>query len=395
MKLENMNSKEPLIREFYTWLFEDCRVIDKSVNLQSEIDLSLAHDYIDANIYFPGQIANLLETKPMKRLGRISQLALANDIFPNLYHSRLEHSKGVYNRKLEEMLYNFQNPTWRKYIEDNNLRIFLLGDLIKMLCHDIGHLPLSHVMERQLFSIHGAHEVIGERIVLEDPEINAVLLSISPDLPSVMKELYDKNILNFKVHDESNYDVDRFDYLSRDNLYLGTPEHLPFAQYTTISGIDVYDYSSLQDIEHFLELRESGYKKIYATPDVQVREGSISIFFDAFCSSDSISGKNLRSFIEKFKNHDMETIDLSEYLEWDDIKLYSEILDIVEHHENANVRSLAIMTIPEMSAFLNMIYSHLQIHNRKNYYSQDDKEFLKKVKYFITSQSESAKNLRN
>ena len=35
------------------------------------------------------------ETKAMKRLGRISQLGLAINNFPNLYHSRLEHSNGV------------------------------------------------------------------------------------------------------------------------------------------------------------------------------------------------------------------------------------------------------------------------------------------------------------
>ena len=42
---------------------------------------------------------------------------------PNIYHSRLEHSKGVYNRKLEEFLYHFQDSNWRKYIDENNLKL--------------------------------------------------------------------------------------------------------------------------------------------------------------------------------------------------------------------------------------------------------------------------------
>ena len=152
INLEDINTKENLIQDFYRWLFDNNNVVDKSVILEKEVDFSLAPYYTDPYIYYPKQIANFFNTKAMQRLGRVSQLALANDIYPNIYHSRLEHSKGVYNRKLEEFLYHFQDSNWRKYIDENHLKLYLLADLIKMAGHDIGHLPLSHLMETEILS---------------------------------------------------------------------------------------------------------------------------------------------------------------------------------------------------------------------------------------------------
>ena len=91
-----------------------------------------------------------------------------------------------------------------------------------------------------------------------------------------------------------------------------------------------------------------------------------------------------------------ELIDLDKLLEWDDIKLYSEIINIAETHPDSNVRDLATMTIPNMEAFLNMIYSHLDLKNRsKQDLSTQDLRFLQKVKSLIVSNSNLGKNLRN
>lgn len=90
MNLENLETKEPLIKDFFTWLFDDERIINQDVSLEKEMDLTLAHDYIDANIYYPKQISDFFSTKAMKRLGRISQLDLVIDQYPNTYHNRLD-----------------------------------------------------------------------------------------------------------------------------------------------------------------------------------------------------------------------------------------------------------------------------------------------------------------
>lgn len=421
INLEDIDTKENLIQDFYIWLLDDKNIIDKSVNLEKEVDISLAPYYTDTYIYYPKQIANFFNTKAMQRLGRVSQLALANDIYPNIYHSRLEHSKGVYNRKLEEFLYHFQDSNWRKYIEENHLKLYLLADLIKMAGHDIGHLPLSHLMETEILSYRGAHEDLGKRIMLEDPEIQNVLLKISPKLPDILNDLYNKHIMNFKEHDESSFDVDRCDYVSRDYLYFGLPIHLPYSHYESISieldsngkpienndgsiktlynskqKIDVYDEKQLSIIERLLEKRLEGYRLIYSDPLVFAHEKTINAFFNAFKSKSKYFDSDLKTLISDFKDKGIDKIDLDKLLEWDDIKLYSEIINIAENHPDSNVRILATMTIPNMEAFLNMIYSHLDLKNRsKQDLNTQDLRFLQKVKSLIISNSNLGKNLKN
>ena len=99
-----------------------------------------------------------------------------------------------------------QKPTYKSksypmknYIEKHNLKLYLLADLIKMAGHDIGHLPLSHAMEEQIYSSHGAHEILGQRIILEESEIQEILTSISPDLPKILKELYEKHGQDYEI----------------------------------------------------------------------------------------------------------------------------------------------------------------------------------------------------
>lgn len=420
MNLEILETKELIIKDFFTWLFDDERIIDKDVTLESEIDFTLAPYYMDPNIYYPKQLSNFFNTKAMQRLSRISQLDLAIDVFPNVYHNRLQHSKGTYYRKLEEMLHNFQNDSWKEYIEKNKMKLYLLAELIKVAGHDIGHLPLSHALEEVVFSCHDAHETLGKRIMLENTEIQEILISISPELPNTLHDLYEKHVLNFKEHDESSYDVDRFDYILRDNLYAGFPVYVPYSHYETISvstnefglpktnidgsispckhsnfTIDVYPHSALRNIETLLETRENGYKKIYFSSTTHIREHSIDALFRAYLPSFSQSGKELKDFINSLHSYDINTIDLSSFLEWDDIKFYSQILDIAEKHEDPNIRLLATMTIPNMKAFLTMIYSHLNIYDKGQLYSNEDKKFLRKIKSLIQGKDLLSQNLRD
>lgn len=114
LRLENVENKKQAFQIFFMWLFDDDRIIDKSIVLYDEIDFALCSSYCDPNIYYPAQIKRFFDTQAMNRLSRISQLGLAINNHPNLYHSRLEHSKGVYYRKVEEFFYNFQDSSWKK-----------------------------------------------------------------------------------------------------------------------------------------------------------------------------------------------------------------------------------------------------------------------------------------
>ena len=47
------------------------------------------------------RVRALLDTAPLRRLARISQLGLVSLVYPGAVHSRLEHSLGVYRLALE------------------------------------------------------------------------------------------------------------------------------------------------------------------------------------------------------------------------------------------------------------------------------------------------------
>lgn len=162
--LKECKTKDKVIKDFFIWLFDK-----KDIDLHSEIDLSLATDYYDSNIYYPDEFNQFFQTEAMQRLGKISQLGSSISKNPNSYHNRLEHSKGTYNRKLEELIVQLQDEDYKKYIEDNNLKIYLIAELIKAAGHDIGHLPLSHIIETKVIGKREFHEDIGKRILLENP----------------------------------------------------------------------------------------------------------------------------------------------------------------------------------------------------------------------------------
>lgn len=165
-KLENIQDKKKIVEQFFKWVFDK-----ENIELVEEIDLSLAGYYYDPNIYYTKEIAAFFDTQAMKRLGKVSQLGLMVSENPNCYHSRLEHSKGTYNRKLEELIYLTSDERYKMFIEQNNLKPYLIAELIKEAAHDIGHLPLSHIMEIKVVGRREFHEDIGKRILLEDKEI--------------------------------------------------------------------------------------------------------------------------------------------------------------------------------------------------------------------------------
>ena len=420
LRIEEITNKGTIFEKFFTWLFDDDRILDKSIELDKEIDMSLCSSYQDPYIYYPKQIKAFFETPAMKRLGRISQLDLTINDNQNAFHNRLEHSKGTYSKKLEELFYNYQNPNWKKYIEDNNLKLYLIAELIKMAGHDIGHTPLSHAIERETLGRKGLHEEIGQRIMLENPEIQQTLSKISPELPQILSDLYNNDILNFQEHDESNYDVDRLDYLNRDSLYLGDKIYLPVQHYSTVnvekdknglpkinqdfsisetttgnSFIDVYDYSALSEIEKTFSLRLSRYSNKYMPQTVTSLEKTIPILLQYISDSESDIGKDLAQYLSHLSNASVQDIDLDEFTSWDEIKFNTSLLNIAEKHPDSNIRDMAAMLIPQMHAFLNLIYSHLDMHNKTKKFSESELELLRKIKQLIKGDGELSKNLRN
>lgn len=125
----------------------------------------------------------------------------------------------------------------------------------------------------------------------------------------------------------------------------------------------------------------------------QASECVMNIFFKQFLASNSKCGNNLRSFLDSFNSTDVKNISIEEFIKWDDIAVYRELLDIAQHHEDENIRKLATLIIPRIDTFLNLLYSMIGCKEGK--YSKEDAEFLTELKSIIRGNSELIADLSN
>lgn len=414
--LNNVRNKKRIVEKFFKWVFDR-----ENVELEQEVDITLVADYYDPNIYYPKEIAAFFKTDAMQRLGRIGQLGLMVLEGNNFYNNRLEHSKGVYNRKLEELIYLSASKDFRKYIEENNLKMYLVAELIKLAAHDIGHLPLSHIMEVKVLGRRGAHEDLGRRVLLEDEQISQVLDSICPNFKEILKEQINEDVLSLDSHDDGNYDVDRLDYLYRDALYSGVKikdyDHERFyRKYAKLDEngklarnsdgsiiiaddnceekvmVDIYKARSLKEIEKLLELRVQNYQNMYFSANTQVSDSLVGEFLKYMLEDDSCQeGNELKEYTKKLIDQ-KENIDIKEFLAWDDIRFFKNCIEFAENTSNKNIREFAAMIIPNIYALMNLTYSHLDLKNaREEKYqnlSNEHKNFIKKIKEIILSKDD-------
>lgn len=256
-----------------------------------------------------------------------------------------------------------------------------------------------------------------------------VFKTINPNFKYIMKDLILNDVLNSKSHDEGNYDVDRLDYILRDSLYRGKiiPNYT-HEQYkrkwakVDMQGniiknsngsivlvsedtkcpkvpIDVYESQSLEAIEKFLEKRVESYKTIYFSDKTQVSDGLVGNFLRYLMQDNQENiAQELKNFIKHLKEQQTD-ISIQEYLQWDDIRFYSNCIEVAEKSNNPNLRAYATMIIPNLQALMNLTFSHLDLKNEKDKklsnLSDLDKEFIKKIHYLITANTELAKALKD
>ncbi len=220
--------------------------------MKEKIIKDLVHGYITVD----ENICRVIDQASFQRLKGISQLT-ANHLYPSANHTRFEHSLGVMDLAIK-----FYNQIEKSLIEkvnnykkvDKNYFDYLKVNLqYASLLHDIGHGPLSHLGE----SFYDKNEIINKTIgtglaVKEDfnngskHEIMSCFI-ISKNFSSVLSELkgvsdlldyhfifriitgtkysvkseWDKNII-IEILNSQSVDVDKLDYLIRDNFMTGS-----------------------------------------------------------------------------------------------------------------------------------------------------------------------------
>src|SRR5213079_58056 len=193
---------------------------------------------------------------------RIKQLGLALYTYQGAEHSRFTHSLGV----MHVMTRALQLLGSHSVVDEESRAVGRAGALL----HDLGHGPLSHVVEK-VFRFH--HEDWTRRIVLDQStEVNQILRSFKHTMPETLASLYQHSYKPAFVSQlvSSQLDCDRMDYLLRDSLMTGAKygiydlEWVLHALKIDKASDRVYvEAKGLYAVEEYLQARYYMFRQVY------------------------------------------------------------------------------------------------------------------------------------
>jgi HD superfamily phosphohydrolase len=213
----------------------------------------------------------LVDSPWFQRLRHCAQNGPTRLVYPSILGTRFEHSIGVmdlasrlFHSAIKTQKYGKKNHVVESFLSicKRDLRLFLgrkskdvIGDVDKILrmtalCHDIGHFPLSHTLERAFdetfmpwaiprhLPVRVCHELVSTEIVryiLEcegshfEPWVGraVILVMLAPSELSIKYRQKHISCSNTMFHTLNSiimgdYDADRLDYLQRDGYLSGS-----------------------------------------------------------------------------------------------------------------------------------------------------------------------------
>ena len=368
-------STKAKMQKYYNWIF------GKNVELVEYTDYS----FNPQKIYIPEDIAVLFKTPAFVRLFRIPQNGTTINFYEkNAEFNRYIHSIGTGIRKrniILSLLSSYEEKN-KPYPNIKHIKLDFLAEEIISYFHDIGHPVSSHVFEtifvgKDRFE-KPFHEIMGERILLENQDIIKCLNQISPELPEIIKKRLNINS-KFKPIGDGPIDVDRLDYILH-GLYVMHDKTYDFNfPNFTFKKIDVNDsekkigpvFKSQNtkqlaiDLTDFLLKRTENYigKKGCQNTMVLIADSLMGFALNRINENRESQAQDLQNYISMLKNcEDPKKIDLNDYLSWDNIKFFNRILDIAEKSDNPENRLLATLILPPFKV-LEKISTEMSLDN--------------------------------
>lgn len=186
----------------------------------NRVHQSHIRDPIHGDIFLSPEVRALIDTHSFQRLRYISQLATCHFAFPSATHTRFSHSIGAYH--LATTLVRRLNEIYPGTMSELDQKLVCYGALL----HDIGHPPFSHMLETpDVFATYASHEEWGKRLLLdEEGDLNQALRSVvGKEGIQRLIDIMEGRVNLPALHDivSSQLDVDRLDYLVRDQHFTG------------------------------------------------------------------------------------------------------------------------------------------------------------------------------
>jgi HD superfamily phosphohydrolase len=262
-----------------------------------------------------------------QRLRRISQMAMANLVYPGAVHSRLHHALGAYH-----LMSNALSELKNKGVEITAAEE--QAAKIAILLHDIGHGPFSHALEHVL--IEGMHhEELSLMIIKElNKQFNGQL-----DLClQIFTDQHPKKFLYQLI--SGQLDVDRMDYLNRDSFFTGVNEGVIgydriLKMLTVHNGELMVEEKSIYSIEKFLVARRLMYWQVYLHKTVLCAEQMLKRIIKRAKFLKAATRLPLHNFITQ----PIQTVTLEEFCNLDDYDVMGAIKGWC-HHEDKILSTL-------------------------------------------------------
>jgi HD superfamily phosphohydrolase len=275
----------------------------------NKIIRDIVYNYIE----FTDEVRSVIDTPSFQRLKFVKQTTLQN-LYPSANHTRFEHSLGVMElaiQTFEHIEVDLKKRIKKEY--DRKLELIPIDDyeineitfyknhlLYASLLHDVGHAPLSHVGELffkkdkilgalqkfdidiSIFNEHvSLHEIMSCYIIIMN--FKKVLKPCFPylhgDIPFNFEFLFriicgikydNNNIRNIiiSIVNSPFIDVDRIDYLLRDNIMVGYIA--PLIDYKRLLRSTIlmedrigFNQAGISVIQQFIETFDSLYLWVY------------------------------------------------------------------------------------------------------------------------------------
>lgn len=155
------------------------------------------YDSVHGFIPFDEFEKELIDSVPFQRLHYIHQLGIAYLVYPGATHTRFEHSLGVMllaSLMFDKICKSIRPDVFHFVPRKGSADFLYWRRVLRMaaLCHDLGHLPFSHVAEKDLLSPHG-HELMTLKII-ESDYLKPVWQKLR-NAPSYLEDVIERDIV--------------------------------------------------------------------------------------------------------------------------------------------------------------------------------------------------------
>jgi HD superfamily phosphohydrolase len=183
------------------------------------------------------RVRAIIDTRPFRRLARISQLGLVSLVYPAAIHTRFEHSLGVYRLALLLLKQLAHQPRFAELVRREDAELLIASALL----HDLGHWPFCHPIEDIRLASVPRHERFASRFVMQGEVADVLRRDWGLEPGEVIGLLSEKpadagrRILASML--SGPIDIDKMDYLFRDSLHAGVPYGRHFDQQRLIGSL--------------------------------------------------------------------------------------------------------------------------------------------------------------